>query len=222
MKILTRPAHKKHAVTDLINQFPNMQLHRASLIQANFSLISRSFDQKPEFSWIVLDMNFWDICSTRPSPINSDITEAGFDIITTLSLLDTHIRIQTQQQWGKRKDRAHCGPQPRRPLNRIRGDDINIWHFQTPKTMKDNEDGIIDLVFYCVGCNIVDILGMVGELRPMVNFILLHVELFSLDLCFLAPSHPWLHKLVFYPGNTGVLFILLTPGLLKHKTGFHK
>ena len=121
MKILTRPSHKKHAVTDLINQFPNMQLHRASLIQANFSLISRPFDQKPEFSWIVLDMNFWDICSTRPSPINSDITEAGFDIITTLSLLDTHIRIQTQQQWGKRKDRAHCGPQPRRPQNKFRG-----------------------------------------------------------------------------------------------------
>ena len=39
----------------------------------------------------VLDMNFWDICSTRPSPINSDITEAGFDVITTLSLLHTHI-----------------------------------------------------------------------------------------------------------------------------------
>ena len=56
--------------------------------------------------------------------------------------------------------------------------------------MKDNEDGIIDLVFYCVGCNIVDILGMVGELRLMVNFIWLHIELFSLDLCFLAPSHP--------------------------------
>ena len=39
----------------------------------------------------VLDMNFWDICSTRPSPINLDITEAGFDVITTLSLLHTHI-----------------------------------------------------------------------------------------------------------------------------------
>ena len=37
--------------------------------------------------------------------------------------------------------------------------------------MKYDEDVIIDLVFYCVGCNIVDILGMVGELRPTVNFI---------------------------------------------------
>ena len=32
--------------------------------------------------------------------------------------------------------------------------------------MKDDEDDIIDLIFYCVGCNIVDILGMVGELPP--------------------------------------------------------
>ena len=56
---------------------------------------------------------------------------------------------------------------------------------------------MIDLIFYCVGCNIVDILGMVGEFSLLVS-------------------------ITFCQGNIGVLFILLTPGLLKHKTGFHK
>ena len=55
--------------------------------------------------------------------------------------------------------------------------------------MKDDEDVIIDLVFYCVGCNIVDILGMVGELRPTVNLIFIS-RVFCLGLCFLAPCHP--------------------------------
>ena len=63
--------------------------------------------------------------------------------------------------------------------------------------MKDSEDRMIDLIFYCVGCNIVDILGMVGEFSLLVS-------------------------ITFCQGNIGVLFILLTPGLLKHKTGFHK
>ena len=35
--------------------------------------------------------------------------------------------------------------------------------------MKDNEDRMIDLIFYCVGCNIVDILGMVGEFSLLVS-----------------------------------------------------
>ena len=42
--------------------------------------------------------------------------------------------------------------------------------------MKDDEDGIIDLIFYCVGCNIVDILGMVGEFTPLHHFILKHFQ----------------------------------------------
>ena len=76
--------------TDLIiTQFPNMQLHRASLIQADFSLISHPFDLKSKCSDLSSTWIFWDNCSTRPSPINSDITEAGFDVITTLSL-NTH------------------------------------------------------------------------------------------------------------------------------------
>ena len=35
--------------------------------------------------------------------------------------------------------------------------------------MKDNEDRMIDLIFYCVGCNVVDILGMVGEFSLLVS-----------------------------------------------------
>ena len=42
--------------------------------------------------------------------------------------------------------------------------------------MKDDEDGIIDLIFYCVGCNIVDILGMVGKFTPLPHFILKHCQ----------------------------------------------
>ena len=94
--------------------------------------------------------------------------------------------------------------------------------------MKDDEDGIIDLIFYCVGCNIVDILGMVGEFTPLPHFLLKHcqwqVVIYILSFFVLIPGHPVIDPtaIVFCEGNIGVLFILLTPGLLKHKTGFHK
>ena len=85
-------------------------------------------------------------------------------------LPDTHIytlRMQTQHQWGTQIElnvvrnledhRTFLGP-----------DNIHFTlffqkNFKDRKTMKDNEDGTIDLIFYCIGCNIVDILGMVGE-----------------------------------------------------------
>ena len=57
--------------------------------------------------------------------------------------------------------------------------------------MKDDEDDIIDLIFYCVGCNIVDILGMVGELNPLPHIMMkqcqrqfvLHIALSCIHIC---------------------------------------
>ena len=36
---------------------------------------------------------------------------------------------------------------------------------------RDYEDGMIDLIFYCIGSNFVDILGIVGMLEAAFNLL---------------------------------------------------
>ena len=52
-----------------------------------------------------------------------------------------------------------------------------LTNLNDQENMKDDEDGKIDLIFYCVGCNIVDILGMVGEFTPLFPMVKLYIQL---------------------------------------------
>ena len=118
------------------------------------------------------------------------------------------IRMQTQHQWGSQIGQSSMWSWTFRTAELIQGGQhhqylcqnsttttiseylIGSTQFSKIKTMKDKEDDIIDLIFYCVGCNIVDILGMVGELPPfyaMVDFILSSSQMLNFwAFCFLV------------------------------------
>ena len=118
------------------------------------------------------------------------------------------IRMQTQHQWGSQIGQSSMWSWTFRTAELIQGGQyqqylcqnstttiseylIGSTQFPKIKTMKNDEDDIINLIFYCVGCNIVDILGMVGELPPLCANgwpyieLLPYVELLS----HLLPSH---------------------------------
>ena len=120
------------------------------------------------------------------------------------------IRMQTQHQWGSQIGQSSMWSWTFRTAELIQGGQyqqylcqnsttttiseylIGSTQFPKIKTMKDDEDDIINLIFYCVGCNIVDILGMVGELppsAPMVDLILSSCHMLNFwAICFLAMS----------------------------------